>query len=148
LVAKEWADEPANACETWQKRGRTVDGTACASSLSSVAEPTAQERLKMSVFPGPEYFRDNVAMRNDTILGVCEALGRDLRFNPMFLRAPLAAGIIFAPFAVVGIYFALAALVFVSRTFFPNKVTQVAPASAEVITRDAHNEQVELPRAA
>ena len=102
----------------------------------------------MSLMPSPDYFRDNVALRNDTILGVCEALGQDLGFNPTFLRVPLAAGIIFAPFAMVGIYLALAVIVFVSRTFFPNKVQRIARAEREVASVEAHNEQVELPRAA
>jgi phage shock protein PspC (stress-responsive transcriptional regulator) len=102
----------------------------------------------MSVMPGPDYFRDNVALRNDTILGVCEALGRDLGFSPMFLRVPLATGIIFAPVAMAGIYLALGVLVFVSRTFFPNRVQQVAATRAEPSDRVAHNEQVEFSRAA
>jgi hypothetical protein len=48
---------------------------------------------------------------------------------------------------MVGIYLALGVLVFVSRTFFPNKVQQVAakPAAAPVV---ADNQIVELPQAA
>jgi phage shock protein PspC (stress-responsive transcriptional regulator) len=105
-------------------------------------------RDKMSLMPAQDYFRDNVALRNDTILGVCEALGQDLGFNPMLLRVPLAGGIIFAPLTVVGVYFALAALVFVSRTLFPNKVQQIARSEVPTAAPQAHNEQVELPRAA
>lgn len=95
-----------------------------------------------------DYFRNNVTFRNDTLLGVCEALGHDLGFNPNFLRVPLGAGIIFAPLAMVGIYFALGALVFVSRTFFPDRVQQVAEADVVEAAPVAHNEQIELPRAA
>lgn len=102
----------------------------------------------MSLIPGPDYFRDNVAMRNDTILGVCEALGHDLGFNPNFLRVPLATGIIFAPMAMVGIYLVLGALVFASRTFFPDRVEQVTAAHDEQTAPEAHNEQLELARAA
>jgi phage shock protein PspC (stress-responsive transcriptional regulator) len=102
----------------------------------------------MSIIPGPDYFRENVALRNDTILGVCEALGQDLGFNPMFLRVPLAAGIIFAPVAIVGIYLVLGLLVFVSRTFLPNKVQQVVAADTEVSRREAQNEQVVYSQAA
>jgi phage shock protein PspC (stress-responsive transcriptional regulator) len=102
----------------------------------------------MSLMPSPDYFRNNVAMRNDTILGVCEALGQDLGFNPMFLRVPLAAGIIFAPIAMVGIYFALGVLVFVSRTFLPDRVVRIAAAESHAPAREANNEQIELPRAA
>ena len=102
----------------------------------------------MSLIPSPDYFRHNVAMRNDTIFGVCEALGRDLGFNPNFLRVPLAAGIIFAPVAMVAIYLALGAVVFVSRTFFPDRVQHVAQAKAEVAVVEGQNDEVELSRAA
>ena len=95
-----------------------------------------------------DYFRNNVAFRNDTILGVCEALGHDLGFNPNFLRVPLGAGIIFAPMAMVGIYLALGALVFVSRTFFPDRIQHVAKAEVVEAAPVAQNEQIELPRAA
>lgn len=101
----------------------------------------------MKLLPGPDYFRDNVALRNDTLLGICQAIGDDLGFNADFLRVPLAAGIIFAPALMVGIYLALGALVFVSRTFFPDRVQRLARA-ATVPTVEAENETVELPRAA
>jgi phage shock protein PspC (stress-responsive transcriptional regulator) len=102
----------------------------------------------MSLIPSRDYFHNNVALRNDTILGVCEALGHDLGFNPNFLRVPLGAGIIFAPLLMVGIYLALGAVVFVSRTFFPDRVQQIATADEKVEAPQASNEQLELPRAA
>lgn len=80
----------------------------------------------MKWLPGVDYFRNNVAMRNDTILGVCEALGSDLGFNPNFLRVPLAAGIIFAPLLMIGIYAVLGVIAFASRTFFPDRTVVVA----------------------
>lgn len=102
----------------------------------------------MTVF-NRDYFSNNVALRNDTLLGVCEALGHDLGFNPNFLRVPLGAGIIFAPLLMVGIYLALGAVVFVSRTFFPDRVQQVAQPVAEAKEAPvAENQQVELARAA
>ncbi|UUR09112.1 PspC domain-containing protein [Sphingomonas glaciei] len=103
----------------------------------------------MSLIPSRDYFRNNVAFRNDTILGVCEALGHDLGFNPNFLRVPLGAGIIFAPVAMLGIYVALGVIVFVSRTFFPDKIEQVAEPAVQVEELPtALNEQVELAHAA
>lgn len=104
----------------------------------------------MSLIPSQDYFRNNVALRNDTILGVCEALGQDLRINPMFLRVPLASGIIFAPALMVSIYLALGVLVFVSRTFLPTKVQRAPQAEvvAATVPPQAHNQQMELPRAA
>lgn len=102
----------------------------------------------MSLLPNADYFRNNVAFRNDTLLGVCEAIGRDLGFNPNFLRVPLAAGIIFAPLMMVGIYLGLGALVFASRTFFPDRIVKVEAKPVEVSAPVAHNEEVALPRAA
>ncbi len=103
----------------------------------------------MSLIPSRDYFRNNVAFRNDTLLGVCESLGHDLGFNPNFLRVPLGAGIIFAPLLMVGIYLALGAVVFVSRTFFPDKVRQVAqPAVSAEPAASVANEQVDLAHAA
>ena len=102
----------------------------------------------MSLIPSADYFRNNVALRNDTILGVCEALGHDLGFNPMLLRVPLAAGIIFAPVAMVVIYLALGVMVFASRTFFPDKIQTVARDAADTAAPEAVNQEIELPRAA
>ena len=102
----------------------------------------------MSLLPNADYFRNNVAFRNDTLLGVCEAIGRDLGFNPNFLRVPLAAGIIFAPLMMVGIYLGLGALVFASRTFFPDRIAKVEAKGIENSAPVAHNEEVALPRAA
>jgi phage shock protein PspC (stress-responsive transcriptional regulator) len=102
----------------------------------------------MSLIPTADYFRNNVAFRNDTILGVCESLGHDLGFNPNFLRVPLGAGIIFAPMVMVGIYLALGVMVFVSRTFLPDRVQPTTKAVVREPAPVAHNEQIELPRAA
>jgi hypothetical protein len=102
----------------------------------------------MKWFPA-DYFRNNVALRNDTLLGVCEALGSDLGFNPNFLRVPLAAGIVIAPYLMVGIYAALGVLVFVSRTFFPDRTRAPSVAAKDMrVVEAAANEEVELPRAA
>jgi phage shock protein PspC (stress-responsive transcriptional regulator) len=102
----------------------------------------------MKLLPSPDYFRNNVALRNDTLLGVCEALGQDLGINPNWLRVPLATGIIFAPFLMIGIYFALGAVAFASRTLMPNRIEQAQPVARSEAPVAAVNEAVELPRAA
>jgi phage shock protein C len=98
--------------------------------------------------PNSDYFRNYVALRNDTLLGVCEALGHDLGFNPNFLRVPLAAGIIFAPLLMVGIYLSLGVLVFASRTFFPDRTAAATAQPVEVAAPQPVNSEIELPRAA
>lgn len=102
----------------------------------------------MKLLPSPDYFRNNVAFRNDTILGVCESLGQDLGINPNFLRVPLASGIIFAPLVVIGLYLALGVIAFVSRTVFSDRVEKVSRDTAAAEPRQGDNEEMEIARAA
>jgi phage shock protein PspC (stress-responsive transcriptional regulator) len=84
-------------------------------------------------------------LRSHTILGVCEAIGEDFGFNPVFLRIPLATSVIWNPLIAIGAYFALGAAVLVSRLLAPK------PQINTVETRDelsAANEQRELAKAA
>ena len=83
-------------------------------------------------------------LRSHTILGVCEALGEDFGFNPVFLRIPFAASVVYSPLLASGAYFALGALVLASRMLFPRaKVTEIV---AERLV--AENEQTEYAKAA
>ena len=74
-------------------------------------------------------------LRQHTIFGVCEGIGEDFGFNPIFLRVPLAAAVLWSPLIAIGTYFALGALVLVSRLVFP-RPTAVAPQSANAIESD------------
>ena len=85
-------------------------------------------------------------MRAHTILGVCEGIGEDFGFNPVFLRIPLAVCVIWSPMVAFGTYFALGAIVLASRFFFPDRVAATVAEKTEV--RDAANEQRELAKAA
>ncbi|HZC37345.1 MAG TPA: PspC domain-containing protein [Sphingomicrobium sp.] len=85
-------------------------------------------------------------LRNHTILGVCEGIGEDFGFNPIFLRVPLATMVIINPMLAFGAYFGLGAVVLVSRLLFPDRKT-----SAQVTAEQpaaAANEQNELAKAA
>ena len=62
----------------------------------------------------------SVFARDHTILGVCEALGEDLGFNPVLLRVPLAVSLLLSPLAVVVTYAGLAMLVAFTRLVAPN----------------------------
>ena len=84
-------------------------------------------------------------LRNHTILGVCEGIGEDFGFNPVWLRIPLAASVIWNPAIAFGVYFGLGAVVLVSRLLFPK------PEDAEAVANQhapAANEQNELAKAA
>jgi len=84
-------------------------------------------------------------LRSHTIFGVCEAIGGDFGFNPVFLRIPLAASVLWSPMLAIGAYFALGAVVLASRLLFPD----AKPAPAEPrIEAAAANEQRELAEAA
>ena len=65
--------------------------------------------------------------RNDTILGVCEAIGQDFGFHPNWLRVALAVMVYFAPVAVIGSYFALGLVVAASRWFAPDEILPESP---------------------
>ena len=85
-------------------------------------------------------------LRSHTILGVCEAIGEDFGFNPVFLRIPFAASVIYSPMLAIGIYFALGAVVLASRLLFPKAVSANAAASSD--RPSAANEQREFAEAA
>src|SRR3954454_13031826 len=85
-------------------------------------------------------------MRAHTILGVCEAIGEDFGFNPVLLRIPFAATVLWSPTLTLAIYFALGAVVLASRLLFPR--TKAAVAEVGVPAHSAANEQRELANAA
>ena len=89
-----------------------------------------------------------VPLREHTILGVCEAIGEDFGFNPVYLRIPFAASVLWSPTIAIAAYFALGIVVLASRLLFPKAKTPVAP---EVVqARDIHpaNEQNDYAKAA
>ena len=83
-------------------------------------------------------------LRPHTIFGVCEAIGEDFGFNPIFLRIPLAAMVVVNPLWAFGAYFALGAVVLASRLLFPTWRAELDEASVAIPA----NEQSELAKAA
>jgi phage shock protein C len=73
----------------------------------------------------------SVFARDHTLLGVCEALGEDLGFNPVFLRLVFAVGLFFSPAAALAAYAGLAVLVVFTRLVAP------VPRSAAVAEEEA-----------
>lgn len=78
--------------------------------------------------------RLNPLTRDDTFLGVCQAIGDDFGFNPIFLRLAFALPLLYAPVTTLAAYFALGVVVLASRLLSPNprqrKVESEAPAPA------------------
>ena len=85
-------------------------------------------------------------LRAHTILGVCEAVGEDFGFNPVLLRVPFAAAVLWSPTMTLAIYFALGAIVLASRVLFPR--VKSASMQSEARTFGPANEQAELAKAA
>jgi phage shock protein PspC (stress-responsive transcriptional regulator) len=71
-------------------------------------------------------------LRSDTILGVCEAIGQDFGFNPLWLRLAFVLPVFISPMYAIGAYLALGAVVATTRYFAPNK-----PASEQVVDAKA-----------
>jgi len=85
-------------------------------------------------------------LRSHTIFGVCEAIAEDFGFNPLLLRVPFAASVLWSPTWAIGTYLALGLVVLASRLLFP----KAKP--AQTICSEAANpvafEQQEFAKAA
>jgi phage shock protein PspC (stress-responsive transcriptional regulator) len=85
-------------------------------------------------------------LRPHTILGVCEAIGEDFGFNPVLLRVPFAASVLWSPMIAIAAYFVLGVAVLASRLLFPRPKSASADAASSHVS--AANEQRELANAA
>ncbi len=72
----------------------------------------------------------NVFTRDDTIFGVCQALGEDFRFNPVILRVLFALGVFVNARAVIAGYLALGVIVLISRLLVRNPRPAAMPEAA------------------
>lgn len=87
-------------------------------------------------------FQPSPITRDDTLLGVCHALGEDFGFNPLYLRVALGIALFLSPIAVIGAYLVAGLLVAVMRWLVPN------PALPAVEAEPAEQEAETLPLAA
>ncbi|MGQ2936344.1 MAG: PspC domain-containing protein [Sphingopyxis sp.] len=80
----------------------------------------------------------NLFRRRDTFFGICEAVGQDFGFNPLWLRLAFVAPLFFFPVQTFIGYFALGLVVLASRLIFPAKATvQPAPNAIDVAAPQA-----------
>ena len=79
-------------------------------------------------------------LRNDTILGVCEAIGEDFGFNPLWLRLAFIAPLFIEPVMTIAVYAALGVVVAASRYFFPRSTTQAVELQQSVETESAEEQ--------
>jgi phage shock protein C len=82
-------------------------------------------------------------LRTHTLLGVCEAVGEDFGFNPIFLRVPFSMVVLYSPTIAIGAYLALGLIVMASRLLFPNAAKARASAQSAP-TADNSSDEVRL----
>lgn len=68
----------------------------------------------------------NLFARRDTFFGICEALGQDFGFNPLWLRLAFVAPLFFFPVQTFMGYFGLGVVVLASRLIFPRQTAAAA----------------------
>ena len=73
--------------------------------------------------------------RDDTMLGICQGLGEDFGFDPLYLRVALSVSLLWNPAVVFAVYAALGVVVLFSRLLFPNP--RMAPAAAAATAAEA-----------
>jgi len=102
-------------------------------------------------------FPRNPFTREDTFFGVCQALGDDFRFNPIWLRLAFAGAFFWNPLVAAGAYAALGTIVLASRLIVRNPrqpkapepvVEEMAAEATAPQPLQADNEQELLPVAA
>ncbi len=93
-------------------------------------------------------FLPSIFARSDTLLGVCQAIGDDLGFNPTYLRVALAVTVFFNFAAAVAVYLAAGAVVLISRLIYrsprklaPQPIVETAPEAVEANVAHAENDQ-------
>ncbi|OJY71600.1 MAG: hypothetical protein BGP16_13440 [Sphingobium sp. 66-54] len=99
-----------------------------------------------------QIYQPSLIARNDTLLGVCAAIGEDFGFNPIWLRAAFAVVVFFNLVLAVGIYLAMGAVVLLTRWLYPKPrrlmVVPQAVAAAENIEGEGESEDLVLLAAA
>ena len=88
---------------------------------------------------------NSVFTREDTLFGVCFALGADFGFNPTWLRALFACLFFWSPAAAAAVYAAGGVVVALSRWIVPEPAdAQAELAEPDELTRDERPEDLRL----
>lgn len=82
----------------------------------------------------------NTLMRPDTFFGVCEAIGQDFGFNPLWLRLAFVPPVFFQPAYALAAYVALGLVVLASRLMFPDRSVQSNSAASTAVHMTARSE--------
>ena len=113
--------------------------------------PTAATAQQIDINATIETAREPaLPFRGDTLLGVCEAIGQDLGFNPTWLRAAFAALLLWNPEVVVACYVGLGIVVALTRWALPlgskpARAVEPKPAAANAqVAASANADEKEL----
>ena len=101
---------------------------------------TADQQIQK---PAAEERQVALPLRNDTFLGVCEAIGRDFGFNPNWLRIAFAPLILISPMTALAAYLGLGLFVAASHWFFPAPASKPAEAQSAELQAADDNDQAE-----
>lgn len=82
----------------------------------------------------------NLILRDDTFLGVCQAIGQDFGFSPNWLRIMFGAGVLFSLEYTVIAYLALGVLVLAARLLFPDRRATAGATEAPAIRAESAGE--------
>jgi phage shock protein PspC (stress-responsive transcriptional regulator) len=91
----------------------------------------------------------NTFNRPDTFFGVCEAIGQDFGFNPLWVRLAFVPPVFFQPAYALVAYIALGLVVLASRLMFPaqvaadNVVADVAATAPKLVPMAREEARVE-----
>ncbi|WP_447756583.1 PspC domain-containing protein [Sphingopyxis fribergensis] len=80
----------------------------------------------------------NLFRRRDTFFGICEAVGQDFGFNPLWLRLAFVAPLFFFPAQTFMGYFGLGIVVLASRLIFPAKTAAAGQPTLSAVETRAH----------
>ena len=83
----------------------------------------------------------SVFARDDTMFGVCEALGEDFGFNPNILRVLFGIGLLWGPATAIALYAGCGLLVAASRWLVPEPRAISVPSVDASVGRDGVNDQ-------
>lgn len=87
----------------------------------------------------------NPFTREDTMLGVCQAIGGDVGFNPLFLRVGFGVMLFWNIEAAIATYLALGLLVLAVRLLTPVRAVRAVPrVSTQSADNDAQSETLPI----
>lgn len=90
----------------------------------------------------------NLFTRDDTLFGVCEALGQDFGINPNYIRVAFATGLLFNAGLVFAAYIVIGLVVAATRWISPSRAAAKQEAAAKPVATAPAEAPIEYALAA